>query len=543
MTTTTKTARRRQTEPRRQGAAAAGAGEQPIRGQTLRRSGGCSPHLDPQISSGGTHPVLNQIYDRLLEFQGGDPEIGGSIVSTVQIPGLVQSIEEPDGATLILHIQDGVNWHNKPPVNGRAFTAEDVAWNLDFYTTDLGKGKTLSSNWANLDNYEVVDSDTIRLNYKEPLVINKWLLSVDNNSIMPREVFERDGHWRDAVVGTGAFMADVDDCKTDSGINMFRNPDYWRTGRDGQLLPYLDKVEYFRFGDYASKLAAILAGQLDISWSGGATLADLQENDVERVRATGDFNVISSIAPAMQWITFNSQNPDSPLADERVRKACQKAISQELASEAGTGWQGASDRDYSRQHAGLGVVCREGGREVQAGRARSQQADPGGWAVPASRRIIFSNYSNRPQVLGTYEAVNQMWSDAGINVEPFFIEVTKLAAYRISLEHNAISGTGPAQLEPDDWLWSWHHSASAKNVYSGPFPEYDALADSQRAEFDPDRRKELVDECQEWLWEHAVMQPLYCYPSHLSTRKTIRGIGPHGSYSAPGMYRTWIAEA
>ena len=39
----------------------------------------------------------------------------------------------PDRLTYTFHIRKGVRWHNKPPMNGRELTADDVVYNFHRY--------------------------------------------------------------------------------------------------------------------------------------------------------------------------------------------------------------------------------------------------------------------------------------------------------------------------------------------------------------------------------------------------------------------------
>ena len=41
---------------------------------------------------------------------------------------LAESWSNPDPQTFIVKVRQGVHWHDKPPMNGRELTAEDVAW-------------------------------------------------------------------------------------------------------------------------------------------------------------------------------------------------------------------------------------------------------------------------------------------------------------------------------------------------------------------------------------------------------------------------------
>ena len=46
---------------------------------------------------------------------------------------LAESWEQPDDKTIIVNVRQGVNWHDKAPMNGRELTADDVAWNFRRY--------------------------------------------------------------------------------------------------------------------------------------------------------------------------------------------------------------------------------------------------------------------------------------------------------------------------------------------------------------------------------------------------------------------------
>ena len=54
---------------------------------------------------------------------------------------LAERWEQPDPTTIIFHIREGVNWHDKAPMNGRALTAKDVEFNFHRYL-GLGSGFT-----------------------------------------------------------------------------------------------------------------------------------------------------------------------------------------------------------------------------------------------------------------------------------------------------------------------------------------------------------------------------------------------------------------
>ena len=43
---------------------------------------------------------------------------------------LAESWELADANTLVFHVRKGVHWQDKPPLNGRELTADDVVFSL-----------------------------------------------------------------------------------------------------------------------------------------------------------------------------------------------------------------------------------------------------------------------------------------------------------------------------------------------------------------------------------------------------------------------------
>ena len=73
---------------------------------------------------------LSFVYRKLVRHQVGAGVTPGTF--TVE-PDLAERWEEPDDTTLVFHLRRGVRWHNKPPVNGRELTAEDVKFSFERY--------------------------------------------------------------------------------------------------------------------------------------------------------------------------------------------------------------------------------------------------------------------------------------------------------------------------------------------------------------------------------------------------------------------------
>jgi len=132
----------------------------------------------------------------------------------------------PDQLTFTFHLRHGVRWQNRPPVNGRELTADDVKFTYDRFLTE--KGNPLRFMLDPVDRVEVVDRYTVRFRLKEPFV---WLLHMLANPtgtwIVAREVVEKFGDLRraEAAIGTGAFILERYEPNVKTVFK--RNPDYF----------------------------------------------------------------------------------------------------------------------------------------------------------------------------------------------------------------------------------------------------------------------------------------------------------------------------
>jgi len=141
------------------------------RGGVLRVRGYDPPHFDPHLTLNfKTNNTLSFVYSKLVRHRVGPAVTPGTF--TVE-PDLAERWEEPDETTVVFHLRRGVRWHNKPPVNGRELTAEDVKFTYDRFLSE--KGNPLRFVLEPVDRVEMVDRYTVRFRLKEPFV---WLLHI-----------------------------------------------------------------------------------------------------------------------------------------------------------------------------------------------------------------------------------------------------------------------------------------------------------------------------------------------------------------------------
>src|SRR5262245_32232794 len=208
-----------------------------VRAQMPKRRGTLSlptwdpPHFDPcQTISYKTPIALSFTHSRLLRHKAGPNVTPG----TFPIEGdLAESWSQPNDTTYVFKLRRGVKWHNKPPVNGRELTADDVVFSVNHFLTV--KGNANAYMLKSVDKVEAPDKYTVKFTLKEPFV---WFLDMISNphavAIVAKEVVEKYGDLKkpESVIGTGPWM--LDSYRPNVGLTYVRNPNYFAQG-----LPYI----------------------------------------------------------------------------------------------------------------------------------------------------------------------------------------------------------------------------------------------------------------------------------------------------------------
>jgi peptide/nickel transport system substrate-binding protein len=263
---------------------------------------GVDPHIVPTSEAG----FMGLFYQTLMRLNPRTFEIE---------PELAQKWETPSETQYIFHLQPGVKWHNKAPVNGRALTADDIVYSLKRMQSDDPRfiSKSLL---ASVERIEAVDKATVRITAKEPNVTTLGNLAGGPPRVLASEVVDRfEGKFTTAesVVGTGAFVAQS---KDDVAMILTRNPDYWKPG-----LPYLDEIRLRYVREPQAQWSAFLAGQIDMVYIPGTEAKKIFADQTKTYNAEW-FTDVSSDS------TFANVRV-KPFDDARVTKALRLLIDHE----------------------------------------------------------------------------------------------------------------------------------------------------------------------------------------------------------------------
>ena len=177
----------------------------PKRGGTFRIATLLDPVAwDPhQTISFATMTLLSFVHSRLLKVKAGPSVKPGTYPVE---PDLAESWTQPTETTYVFKLRKGVRWHNKPPVNGRELTAEDVKYTYERFLTIKGNGNKPVLEMV--DKIEALDKYTVRFTLSEPFAWFLDALAATSTWIVAREAVEKFGDLKkaEAVIGTGPWM-------------------------------------------------------------------------------------------------------------------------------------------------------------------------------------------------------------------------------------------------------------------------------------------------------------------------------------------------
>jgi len=246
---------------------------------------------------------------------------------------LAEKWELSDPTTFTVHLRQGVRWQNKPPVNGREFTANDVQQHYD-RILGTGSGYTAphpfhASRMDFLDKVIAVDKYTVQFKLKTPSILYFIGLAehAGQNWIEAPELVKLEGAFKDwkYAIGTGPFV--LTDFVAGSSATYAKNPDYW--GFDERFpqnrLPYVDELKVLVIPDMATAQAALRTGKIDV-------LAELSWMHAQSLNKTNPELQQSKVPAPGQGIimTVNKE----PFTDIRVRKAMQMAIDRQAIAKS-----------------------------------------------------------------------------------------------------------------------------------------------------------------------------------------------------------------
>ncbi|MBN9089857.1 MAG: ABC transporter substrate-binding protein [Reyranella sp.] len=398
-----------------------------------------------------------------------------------------------DGKALTIRLRPGVVFHD-----GEPFDAKAAKYSLDRHLTM--KGSFRKPELALVDNVEVVDPMTIRLNLKKPFSPLLAQLTDRAGMMVSPKAAEASGDkfaLKPVCAGPYKFVERVQQDR----IVVEKFDRYWNKDQ-----VFIDKITYLPIVDATVRLANLRSGSLDM-------IERVLATDIKTVRDNPKLRLSKAVSIGWFALLVNVANgpaSDNPLGkDPRVRQAFDLSIDRETLNQVvfngefvpGNQWVNPQHPYYQQKF----PVPR---RDLAKAKALMKEAGITG-RVPIDFMV-----SNTPEVRAVAEVVQAMAAEAGFDLK---IRVTEVATAlkegedgKFQLYQNTWSG----RIDPDGNSIIYQACGAPQNMGHYCDKEVDALHEQARATSDPAERKKIYEKLTEKFLANGWMFYLY-HPQYL----------------------------
>lgn len=398
------------------------------------------PPFDP-LSMGALveRSVAASFYETLFE-QNENGEL---------IPLLASSFTvSEDGKTYTIRLREGIQFHD-----GTTFNAAAVASNFQRLLKPENACRC-SAEISFVDSVKAIDVYTVEFTLKSP---NSGLIGIlaDVSGMQPSpSAIEKLGDkFSSRPVGTGPFQF----VKWDRGIALTveKNPNYWQEG-----LPLLDKVIYRPIPDTQTRMASLLAGDIDIvTVPAPEDIAAVKENKRQ-------LNIVNAPGLGTVFTMFNTQKP--PFDDNRVRQALFHSVDRGIINSAlNKSVYPLVNNPYAEKILGEKIV--NDFPSYDPDKTRQLIKDYG---KPVSFELSITAV---PTQVRLAQVLQQMWKQFGINVTIQQLEQRQLVGKAIDHSFEAMLFRWSGRADPDLNSYQFFHSQSPRNYTAYKNPEMDEL--------------------------------------------------------------------
>lgn len=401
--------------------------------------------------------INRQLFDSLTRLDDATGEL---------LPGLALEWEAVDETTWEFTLRDDAVFHD-----GSSVTAADAKATID---TLIEAETPLAPIFAGVTSVEAPDDTTLRIVSERPL--GALPRNVALLGIAPADGVGTEGFF-DNPIGSGKFKFES---FSGDALTLVANPDHW----DGP--PGVGTLEFRQIPEVTGRVAALQAGEIDITWNiPPDLLANVESSD----------GIVTEKVPGFlnYEILVNWDRP--PLDDTNVRQALVHAIDAELITETVLG--------------GLGAPAKAPLAQTIFG---SVELEPFGYDPEESRRLLEEAGVDtvdltmllRPQELENQVAlaIISQWAEVGINVEPDVQEIAVWTDSYVSLDFDLALTVRPTLTGDADYTLGRLYGSEAARVPCAN-QELDAPIQAGGSGTDEADRRAAYEEALGYIWENV----------------------------------------
>ena len=409
-------------------------------------------------------------------------------------PSLAESYEvAPDFKSATFKLRQGIKFHN-----GDAVTPEDVQFTFEQYRG--ANAKILHDKTERID---IVDNRTIRFQFKGPFLDFLTLYGCAASGagwIVPKAYYQKVGPngFKQQPIGAGPYRFVRQQAGTQVEFEAFT--EYWRK------MPNIKTIVMRGVAEDATRVALLQTGDADVANLVPGQLLDAVRRD-PRLR-------LAPVKAGPIWLELGAPDkPDSPLKDMRVRQAISLAIDRKAFNDAEMGGMAPTEGNWIPED-WPGAISRPA-PAFDLARAKQLMSDAGvaeGFDVDKITPLPpYSSFAERIasqlRAINIRTQVNNM--ERGAFYEQLAPGPNRLKGFVIQL-----SGA------PGDAAARVRENATCDGTFSGIcIPDVNDRMQRYDASTDPQERKVLLEEAQNYLLDNYLMVPIL-------RQALIHGLGP-----------------
>jgi peptide/nickel transport system substrate-binding protein len=462
--------------------------------------------IDPQFSrTGNNQNIAMQVFDRLVQTD-----------ATINVePALAVSWTNVDPLTWHVKLREGVKFHDGSPLS-----AEDVIFSLNRAKDIPNSPAPFSGNVASIESMKAIDDLTVEFKTTKPTP--DFIEQIGFVYIVEKTAAEgasiEDFNSGKAAIGTGAYK--FKSWSPGDNLVLTRNDAFWGKQQD------FDNVTIKFISNDASRVAALRSGSVDL-------IDAVPPGDVKTLESMPELKVFSIASARMIYLALDSARAQSPFVTDKDGKPLDKNPLQDLkvrqALSCLINRQLIIDRilDGSAEAAGQLVPEGVAGNDpsmpapaYDADAAKTLLADAGyedGFGI-----TIHTSNDRFPGDSEVAQAIGQMFARGGLTVngvvaQPYNVytkgaSAGDFSAFIFSLGNSTpTSATGLRNLL----------MTADKEAGTGSFnrvkysnPAFDEAMRTAMAEFDPEKRVELLQTATKLVFADMPVIPLYWQKVH-----------------------------
>jgi peptide/nickel transport system substrate-binding protein len=348
------------------------------------------------------------------------------------------------------------------------------------------------------------------------------------NKVLPRESVELKGDLKEGpIIGSGPWIAEKFDPV--NLITLVRNPDYFRKG-----IPYLDRLEFPRIPDEATRISAFRSKNLDTLSASVITSLDPEPYKREFPELVTTQSRSNGVGVEM---LIRVDQP--PLSEKRVRQAISKAIDRQQIIDTvwnGQGWLSVGfhlpDLSWAIPEAEMKLLWK---RDVTSARTLLAEA---GFAGGFDLDITVANYGTGFLSIG--ELVAAQLKESGINARLRVVEPAVRTQLLTTGEFGIlISPSQPYATTNGELSGRWQ-STSPNNILRVRNAALDDLINRQYSLRNEAERRKLVLDIQRLLIDEAFYFHIFTSSQLLMLWPYVKDYAPAGATDPARFTPVWI---